>query len=368
MSCDGEDWANAFEHGNFDSYLHHEFNTHEGDISNLRERFCSVSEQLVEPRTGLEHPGSLSSLDYASSSSTTASTPDCGSACNGVTTSNIHQEECDDGDGNSKGKWGSEKKRSREKQRRSDLNQQFSELKELLAKIEESEDGHATERKKRRKSRAGSAKNRQDLVAHTIDVLHHLHDKNHERITEIRELKNELRELKLSVSKAASDAAVESSQNKPEGKQDQVSIMMMPMVMPSSSSMSGVSVANQMAMCNPMMQMQQFMAHMTSQMPYPFMAPLAFPSAQMPSQQQPFPMNVPYPFLTPPVTVPSTAGGSANLLHGAGSLLPNNGPMSFPNGTQQQQQALSSSVSPDEPDGDHHLNNEDGSSNLAHCA
>ena len=55
MSGDGEDWENAFEHENFDSYLHNEFNKHEGELSNLRVRFCSVSGQLVNDRTVLEH-------------------------------------------------------------------------------------------------------------------------------------------------------------------------------------------------------------------------------------------------------------------------------------------------------------------------
>lgn len=134
--------------------------------------------------------------------------------------------------------------------------------------------------------------------------------------------------------------------------------MMMPMMMPQSSSMGGgVSVANPMAMCNPFMQqMQQFMAHMASQsaLMYPYMAPMAFPpSSQMPSYPTPHPMQAPNPFATlAPEGVQSSAGSHP-------SALPNHSHLNVPVSLQQQRE---------QEDRDCDPNANSSSADLAHCA
>jgi hypothetical protein len=252
----------------------------------------------------------------------------------------------------------SERKRSREKQRRSDFNQQFSELKDVLGKIDEAEESRTDKKRQRRTLKSTSAKNRQDLIAHAVDVLVNLHNENQEQMKDIQELKAEVEKLKQISAQKDTDVAAEATEKTPEEKREQVRvrnrssftcrstgfvfffsilllpflttltillprfsllqacIMMMPMFMPPSSSMgSGVSVANPMAMCNPFM--QQFMAQMASQsalMSYPYMAPMAFPpSSQVPSYPSPYPMHAPAPVTTTPENVSSFAGASFPL-------------------------------------------------------
>jgi len=224
------------------------------------------------------------------------------------------EEDYDDDKGMSR----SEKKRSREKQRRSDFNQQFSELKDVLGKIDEAEESRTAQKRQRRTLKSTSAKNRQDLIAHAVDVLVNLHNKNQEQMKEIQELKAEVEKLKQISAQKDSDVPAEATEKTPEEKREQACIMMMPMFMPPSSSMgSGVSVANPMAMCNPYM--QQFMAHMASQsalMSYPYMAPMAFPpSSQVPSYPSPYPVHAPASVTTTPTpeNVSSSAGASFPL-------------------------------------------------------
>jgi len=79
-----------------------------------------------------------------------------------------------------------ERKRKLEKQRRSDVNKQFSELQGALRRLE-SEDPEEV-----RGLPAYTPSNRVDLIARTVALLHHLHDNNKRRKAEIADLKQQL--------------------------------------------------------------------------------------------------------------------------------------------------------------------------------
>jgi hypothetical protein len=383
MNDEGEDWTNCFE-----NFFHHELSRNSGEASHgHRLVICQKSGLEARPEndetgvsSGLAGYAGATSPTHPSCHSTTTSCSvsyhtDCSIAANRMhliscqvsDTTKVYQsskEEDDEEDyDDDKGMSRSEKKRSREKQRRSDFNQQFSELKDVLGKIDEAEESRTAQKRQRRTLKSTSAKNRQDLIAHAVDVLVNLHNKNQEQMKEIQELKAEVEKLKQISAQKDSDVPAEATEKTPEEKREQVRdqnrssficrwtcfvfflsilplpflttfsllllplpprfspkacIMMMPMFMPPSSSMgSGVSVANPMAMCNPYM--QQFMAHMASQsalMSYPYMAPMAFPpSSQVPSYPSPYPVHAPASVTTTPTpeNVSSSAGGSFPL-------------------------------------------------------
>jgi hypothetical protein len=92
----------------------------------------------------------------------------------------------------------SERKRSREKQRRTDVNKQFADLTIVLRQIE------AEESEEESKTRlAFSPANRVDLVARTITHLERLRDSNKRRKTELDSLQQQLDQAK----KAGEDTA-----------------------------------------------------------------------------------------------------------------------------------------------------------------
>lgn len=93
----------------------------------------------------------------------------------------------------------SERKRSREKQRRSDVNKQFADLQQILRRIEteDLEDvGLAN-------MPLGGPTNRVDLIARTIAVLERMHDMNGKRKREVSDLNRQLEDMK----KMAEDTA-----------------------------------------------------------------------------------------------------------------------------------------------------------------
>lgn len=112
----------------------------------------------------------------------------------------------------------SERKRNREKQRRTDVNAQFAALTSLLRRVEaedlesdadteEDDDDSAdpdNKTKKRKKCSLsvigalgqGSPSNRVDLIARTITVMDRLHELSAKRRTEVRKLKKQLKTTK----------------------------------------------------------------------------------------------------------------------------------------------------------------------------
>jgi len=118
-----------------------------------------------------------------------------------------------------------ERKRCREKQRRLDVNYQFSELTILLQKIDAEDDSDGENPSKRFKFSSGSPMNRIDLVSKTISVMSHIHSENLKMKSTISELKTEISSLK----KKASE--IEESNPKKPGQM----MMMVPMMMPNGS-------------------------------------------------------------------------------------------------------------------------------------
>ena len=92
----------------------------------------------------------------------------------------------------------SERKRSREKQRRSDVNKQFADLTQLLQRID-AEDVHDEDAKHGTSAASRvtfNPSNRVDLIARTIVLLERLHEANKRRKTEMQSLQQQLEEAK----------------------------------------------------------------------------------------------------------------------------------------------------------------------------
>jgi hypothetical protein len=83
----------------------------------------------------------------------------------------------------------SERKRSREKQRRSDVNKQFADLTQLLRRIESEEEGRTVV-----PMSSASATNRVDLIARTITTMQRTHELCKKRKVEIESLQKQLEE------------------------------------------------------------------------------------------------------------------------------------------------------------------------------
>lgn len=98
-------------------------------------------------------------------------------------TGDDNASQCDDQEGNKR----SERKRQREKQRRSDLSGAFDELAAFIVQVEPDsvEDDH--DKKKRRKSDAGAGGDdsagitRLDLIGRAVRIMKRLHRENEER-------------------------------------------------------------------------------------------------------------------------------------------------------------------------------------------
>lgn len=96
----------------------------------------------------------------------------------------------------------SERKRCREKQRRSDVNKQFAELTQLIQRIDaENGDGSSSSGSATRV--AFNPSNRVDLIGRTMALLEKLHDSGKKRKAEISSLQQQLVECK----KAGEDTA-----------------------------------------------------------------------------------------------------------------------------------------------------------------
>lgn len=128
-----------------------------------------------------------------------------------------------------KAKLRSERKRSREKQRRSDVNTQFADLTALLKKIER-EDAQQDEERKSfiELTTSSSNMNRVDLIGKTIAVLRRIHNENGKRKRSIDDLSEELKTTK----KRADDLnmKLQQQQCQPFGKKSEHVMMMVPMM------------------------------------------------------------------------------------------------------------------------------------------
>mmetsp|Transcript_20360 Transcript_20360/g.29442 ORF Transcript_20360/g.29442 Transcript_20360/m.29442 type:complete len:318 (-) Transcript_20360:1087-2040(-) len=166
----------------------------------------------------------------------------------------------------------SERKRSREKQRRSDVNKHFADLTALLRKIEsEGEDGTT-----RLRQTTTPPTNRVDLLNRTISVLETVHRENKAKKVEITDLKRKLDEA----NKMAEDTAArlkEATLYQHPAMQKQV-MMMVPMMMPQSDGMQTNPAAAAYPVQAPMMMPQQMI--MMPQPPQPSAAPA--PNGMMP--------------------------------------------------------------------------------------
>jgi hypothetical protein len=108
----------------------------------------------------------------------------------------------------------SERKRSREKQRRSDVNKQFNDLTQLLMQIESEE----VQEESARVRLSFNPANRVDLIARTISHLQCLHEANKKRNANIESLQQQLEQAR----KAGEDTASklkEAMFSQPAGKQ-----------------------------------------------------------------------------------------------------------------------------------------------------
>jgi len=196
----------------------------------------------------------------------------------------------------------SERKRSREKQRRLDVNKQFSDLTKLVCQIEQEE----REEDPTIFRQSFSATNRADLIARTIAHIERLRDSNKRKRAECMNLQQQLQESQKAGEEIASKykEALCKNQGMMMPQQNKQVMMMVPMMMPngggSMPQFGGMQAAPSMNAPG----MNQFM------MPQPFMqaaapaAPAAAPAqappqapAQQPqaSQQQ----QTPVPILTP---------------------------------------------------------------------
>jgi hypothetical protein len=193
----------------------------------------------------------------------------------------------------------SERKRSREKQRRSDVNKQFSTLTDLLRQIETSHTDLFTTPIWTEAS--FSPTNRVELMARTIHVLQTMHDSHKRQKTLTLKLEEELAAAKKAGEEAAAKAK-EKMMTPMQAGQNQV-VMMVPMLLGGQAGAAGTAAQAPMAFM-PMPQAAEGgpvgMPGMPGGMPWmmPSMSPWG--SMIMPS-------TVPTPTVAVPTTSPATA-------------------------------------------------------------
>jgi len=128
-----------------------------------------------------------------------------------------------------KAKLRCEKKRSREKQRRSDVNTQFSELTALLKKIE-SEDAQDDGSSKSNIGSIPSSMNRVDLIGKTITALDKIYTESCKRKRTIEDLSSDLKVAKKRADEASSKLRELESQPGQNNNTSESVMMMVPMM------------------------------------------------------------------------------------------------------------------------------------------
>eukprot|EP00548_Thalassiothrix_antarctica_P002931 CAMPEP_0194142454 /NCGR_PEP_ID=MMETSP0152-20130528/11693_1 /TAXON_ID=1049557 /ORGANISM="Thalassiothrix antarctica, Strain L6-D1" /LENGTH=318 /DNA_ID=CAMNT_0038841397 /DNA_START=63 /DNA_END=1019 /DNA_ORIENTATION=- len=244
----------------------------------------------------------------------------------------------------------SERKRSREKQRREDVNKQFADLSQLLRQIE-AED-LTDEGCKRLPITSGGPTNRVDLIGRTIVVLERIHKLNKDRKLEIDDLNKQVEDSK----KMAEDTAArlkEATMYQP-GPQKQM-MMMMPMMMPPDgiNGSAGATTAGFPGM------MPQFFMPQMQQMMIPQMAQMA-PAPTSTSTQA-----------TSTQSSPSTSSMMMSQVMPQVQMMKPFNPMVFPSQTSSVLPSAQSSTNPQQqsqtPGKQQGPSNVVGG-NLAHCA
>ena len=133
----------------------------------------------------------------------------------------------------------SERKRSREKQRRSDVNKQFATLTDMLRQIESSNTDLFASRVWTEAS--FSPTNRVELMARTIHVLQNLDSSHKRQKTRVRELEEQLEQAKKAGEEAAAKAKEKMMAPMQTG-QNQV-VMMVPMLIGGGSAQGAAPMA-----------------------------------------------------------------------------------------------------------------------------
>lgn len=124
----------------------------------------------------------------------------------------------------------SERKRTREKKRRCDVNAQFADLTTLLRRVEEEDENEDDDVEKRVTS--SNPTNRVDLIARTIYMMERIHEGNIKRRKKISKLQQDI----MDAEKRAKVAEEKLQKVKLDGKQQMM--MMVPMMVPSSNGSS----------------------------------------------------------------------------------------------------------------------------------
>lgn len=173
----------------------------------------------------------------------------------------------------------SERKRSREKQRRLDVNKQFNDLTKLVSQIEQEE----REEDPTVFRQSFSATNRADLIARTIAHIERLRDSNKRRKTECANLQQQLQDSQKAGEEIAAKykEAVCKNHGMMMPQQSKQVMMMVPMMMPANATQG----MPQFGMQAPMGAMSQFMMPQAF-MPQPAAAPAAAGAAPTVSQAQ----------------------------------------------------------------------------------
>jgi hypothetical protein len=132
----------------------------------------SMEERSHSGQLNNENPGSSAVIDQSSRAN-----------------EDEYEDDLDGISSDSKTQARTERKRSREKQRRSDVNKQFAELSQLLRLIESDEEGRTT-----LPICSAGPTNRVDLIARTIHIMGRTHELSKKRKEEIASLQKQLEE------------------------------------------------------------------------------------------------------------------------------------------------------------------------------
>ena len=137
----------------------------------------------------------------------------------------------DGGHGNDEGVLlRTERKRSREKQRRHDVNQQFTELNQTVRQIE-------LETEEYRVPTYNSPNNRADMIARTVGLLKALHELHTKKQQEIQHLREELQRAQQAGEEAA--AKLKEAMLQPQNLGNNKVLMMVPMMMSAAAGAAG---------------------------------------------------------------------------------------------------------------------------------
>jgi len=242
---------------------HHQANHHQ---ANHHQEEATTNTSHNVPNSGMSPAEIIANPAAAETTATTPSLPrrlSTNSSCN----NSIGGGELDEA---SKALARSERKRSREKQRRTDVNKQFTDLTKIVRKIEQEE----REEDPNVFRQPFSSTNRADLVARTIAHIERLRDSNKRRRDQCVLLQQTTDSYK---------AALHKSQEEKHQQNEQV-MMMVPMMMPSNTSQSmpqfgGMQTPSTSAM-------NQYMMPMMHQQPSVATTATTAAASQIPHQQQ----------------------------------------------------------------------------------